>query len=907
MGIRSLSSENIDGSVVISNNEFYKAESTSGTDYKIAGLTSGNMIQIGAIDYTSAGTIFAGGDNISITTGGASGTTRIKIDSSGNVGIGTSSPNHKLDIYSNENIPLRIHRPSNSNLDSAGAHGIGFSTRSDAITSTTDTRSGIFSYYNGNLFFATNTSSIASDPDGSARMTIINTGYVGIGTMTPSVLLELQDSTHTTMKIKSGNSDNIFFAQAIQSDEARIGTDTNTAISFFTNTSRRMTITTSGNVGIGTVTPDEKLVVGTTGGTQNIEISNSYIQSFNRSGSPGYASLNFYASSYAFNVGNVGIGTTSPAQPLSVHGNFLVRTTNADGNKNRMQCVVGGSSDAANLYLYYGNTGDGTVSVRLNAQGDSYLNGGDVGIGTTNPAALLDISSGTTTDVIRFGANSRWGFSRANSDNRYLSFMRNQNGSGTAVWTADGDNGYVGIGTTLPAAPLVVKAAQGGMFRIEDSAGNIGAYTEFSGGYSYQYYYQIGGSVKIALQTNGPSYFNGGNVGISNTTPTHKLHIGSNSTSATIDIGLQNDARHYNIKTSNGNLIIRDESAGADRILLNSSGNVGIGTNNPTSYNSNADNLVIYEANDFTGITLASDNDQGSNIYFADGDDDNAGGITYNHTSDFMNFRVNGAERIRISSSGSVGINRNDPSVAKLSVMGGGTSIGTQDIVAIIASTSQRPIIQFSESTAQSISAGMSIEYNGVGSGDNNFIAINDITGAPKVAMFSGGNVGIGTTVPTARLNSYGAIISQSADNDPEVTLTNTGSWGVQAGGTIRVMQGFSRSGVSGDEIIFTYAATSWKSWSLDYTFTSTSGLTQGTIGGYWNNSGGQNNVENIDNHQTSVAVTHGGSGNQNNIITFTFNNPGTHINCSFVYTQSGGDGAPRGDRVTIETISNTP
>ena len=74
--------------------------------------------------------------------------------------------------------------------------------------------------------------------------------------------------------------------------------------------------------------------------------------------------------------GNVGIGTTSPAQPLSVHGNFLVRTTNADGNKNRMQCIVGGSSDAANLYLYYGNSGDGTVSVRINAQGNSYFNGG---------------------------------------------------------------------------------------------------------------------------------------------------------------------------------------------------------------------------------------------------------------------------------------------------------------------------------------------------------------------------------------------------------------------------------------------------------------------------------------------------------------------------------------------------
>ena len=68
MAVRFLSSENIDGSVLVSNNEFYKVKSTSGTDYKIAGLTNGNVIEIGAIDYTSAATIFAGGDNISITT-----------------------------------------------------------------------------------------------------------------------------------------------------------------------------------------------------------------------------------------------------------------------------------------------------------------------------------------------------------------------------------------------------------------------------------------------------------------------------------------------------------------------------------------------------------------------------------------------------------------------------------------------------------------------------------------------------------------------------------------------------------------------------------------------------------------------------------------------------------------------
>ena len=73
LGIGTVNTEeklDISGSVLIGNNEFYKIESTVGTNYKIAGLTSGNVIQVGAIDYTSAGTIFAGGDNISITTGG---------------------------------------------------------------------------------------------------------------------------------------------------------------------------------------------------------------------------------------------------------------------------------------------------------------------------------------------------------------------------------------------------------------------------------------------------------------------------------------------------------------------------------------------------------------------------------------------------------------------------------------------------------------------------------------------------------------------------------------------------------------------------------------------------------------------------------------------------------------------
>jgi len=94
---------------------------------------------------------------------------------------------------------------------------------------------------------------------------------------------------------------------------------------------------------------------------------------------------------------------------------------------------------------------------------------------------------------------------------------------------------------------------------------------------------------------------------------------------------------------------------GAEAMRIDSSGNLGIGTTTPSSFYSLADNLVLGTGSGGHGLTIYSGSGDSGYIGFNDTVTNSMQGfIQYNHSGDYMAFAPNGAERMRIDSSGNV-------------------------------------------------------------------------------------------------------------------------------------------------------------------------------------------------------------------------------------------------------------
>jgi hypothetical protein len=287
-----------------------------------------------------------------------------------------------------------------------------------------------------------------------------------------------------------------------------------------------------------------------------------------------------------------------------------------------------------------GNTitsaGNGNVVIDPAGTGIIEL-GSNVGIGTANPSAALDVVTGADGILGRFqGADSDTFEISGESGLIALDTRNATNGLDFQIQGASkmrlNSSGNVGIGTSSPDQILDLQkaatgSAAGPFLRFTDSyTGGWTANTDSSG---IEFY---------SADTSGPG------IGVRS-----KIANTVEDTS-----GAAQALTFWTTANTSGQTL-------TERVRITSSGNVGIGISSPSSYSSQARKLVVGSTSGSNGMTIVSGAGSTGTIMFADGTSGSEvyrGQIDYQHGTDSMVFFTNGgSERLRIDSSGKVSSN----------------------------------------------------------------------------------------------------------------------------------------------------------------------------------------------------------------------------------------------------------
>mgnify|MGYP001564705286 FL=1 len=483
--------------------------------------------------------------------------------------------------------------------------------------------------------------------------------------------------------------------------------------------------------------------------------------------------------------GNVGIGTTSSGNKLTVVGNINSTrsvyagdtTINSTGIIFPDQSV---QSTAVSATIGGGWTDDGSV-VRLGAPTDF------VGIGTSNPSEklyvvgngtftadvvvggnLIAIDSGggsgsallvwsddgtvvrliSSTDLVGIGTTNPLATLHVNGSGANGGFIVT-NGSGYTAFFVNSTSGNVGIGTTNPAYPLVIQTSGTGttvnsniVARLQANGAGYASTLQFSDNVVWDASItMINGSLNFLVPGFGivPSFIikaTTGNVGINTTAPAQTLTVAGTLNVTPAGYGL------------------------TPSLFVTSSGKVGIGTAKPLD--------ILEVAGAGAGISF-------NNTQVVDGKK----WRIVTSTNDLRFTESGVVDTITLQAGGNVGIGTTAPA-EKLVVIGNANVSGTLNVSGRIAFANLASCTGDIESDANGVlSCGTDVGSSG---GNVNTTYLN-VSKTVLLATDGVSNVGIGTTNPAYRLTIENGTSTGNTLNVSNILFVN-GSAGYVGIGT---------------------------------------------------------------------------------------------------------------------------
>ena len=342
------------------------------------------------------------GDNFNIVNETSTGsvtlstnsTERLRIDSSGKLGLGTSSPSNMLHI-NGASPAIR--------LSDTGANGSAFSMIEDD--------NGLLKFRNDSGNSGTG-SGITFDVDGSEKLRLDSSGRLGLGTSSPDVLLELKAAEPYIQFTDTAASSGYSRIMGTANNALIIGADeannvSGSYVAFNVDSTERVRIDASGNVGIGTASPSGRLTIKDGGYRQGIVLERAasttdrgFIYIGDGTNSTVADEIYLDANNTAFHFrqgatgttetvtfkadGKVGIGTASPSQQLDVVGsNAAVRVSEPGGAELRV--AAGGSTG------FFGTYSNDPLQIVTNSQNALRID--------TSGRLLVGTTSDTTGDT----------------------------------------------------------------------------------------------------------------------------------------------------------------------------------------------------------------------------------------------------------------------------------------------------------------------------------------------------------------------------------------------------------------------------------------------------------------------------------------------------------------------------